>query len=201
MTSAKMRHLEMTSEEDDLDVESEFDSEFDHSFDDEDPDAQYDVDAVRPIDQWLEDYASHHQHSTNIAIHCVTSPLLLASTIGFLWAIPMPSAISEYGTWLNIGSFAVVAMLIYYSRLSVSLAAGMLVVGIAILLGTESLQRLFPLLVWQVSFIVFCGAWIAQVIGHTMEGRDIAIRSNLHFLLIGPLWVLAIAYRNSRIPY
>ena len=41
-----------------------------------------------------------------------------------------------------------------------------------------------------------CVAWIAQFIGHKIEGRKPSFLTDLTYLLIGPAWVLAKLYRK-----
>jgi uncharacterized membrane protein YGL010W len=39
-------------------------------------------------------------------------------------------------------------------------------------------------------------AWIAQFVGHRIEGRKPSFLTDLVYLLIGPIWVLAKVYRK-----
>ena len=48
---------------------------------------------------------------------------------------------------------------------------------------------------------MFVVAWIGQFAGHAVEGRRPSFLKDLQFLLIGPLWLLAAAYRTFRVPY
>ena len=43
---------------------------------------------------------------------------------------------------------------------------------------------------------VFVVAWIAQFIGHKIEGRKPSFFTDLVYLLIGPAWVLSKLYRR-----
>jgi uncharacterized membrane protein YGL010W len=52
-----------------------------------------------------------------------------------------------------------------------------------------------PLLL-QLSVAVFVLAWIAQFIGHKVEGRKPSFLTDVTYLLIGPAWVLAKLYRR-----
>ena len=38
---------------------------------------------------------------------------------------------------------------------------------------------------------VFVAAWIAQFVGHKIEGKKPSFFTDLVYLLIGPIWVLA----------
>jgi uncharacterized membrane protein YGL010W len=46
---------------------------------------------------------------------------------------------------------------------------------------------------------VFVLAWIAQFVGHKIEGRKPSFLTDLTYLLIGPAWVLAKLYRVLRL--
>jgi len=44
--------------------------------------------------------------------------------------------------------------------------------------------------------VIFVVAWIGQFIGHAVEGRRPSFFRDVQFLLIGPIWLLAAAYRR-----
>jgi uncharacterized membrane protein YGL010W len=48
---------------------------------------------------------------------------------------------------------------------------------------------------------VFVIAWAAQFHGHALEGKKPSFAKDLQFLLIGPLWLLADAYRRLGLRY
>ena len=76
----------------------------------------------------------------------------------------------------------------------------MLIAFVALLLVTRALGRL-PWPLWETSLVIFIVAWIGQFIGHALEGRRPSFFKDLQFLLIGPLWLLAAAYRRLSVPY
>jgi uncharacterized membrane protein YGL010W len=51
------------------------------------------------------------------------------------------------------------------------------------------------------SLAVFVLAWIGQFVGHKIEGKKPSFFDDLRYLLIGPLFVLAVLYRRLRIAY
>ena len=55
-------------------------------------------------------------------------------------------------------------------------------------IGTQSLL--------EVAIGVFVVAWIAQFVGHHIEGRKPSFLTDLTYLLICPAWVLAKLYRR-----
>ncbi len=146
---------------------------------------------VRTADQWFEEYSASHQNPLNKTIHWICIPLIVISVVGLLRALPLP------GDW---GLFALVLACLYYFRLSISLAVGMILVSVAVLLLVEGLGRL-PVALWLSSAVVFVVAWIGQFIGHRFEGKKPSFFKDLQFLLIGPLWLLGHAYRKAGIRY
>ena len=44
--------------------------------------------------------------------------------------------------------------------------------------------------VFLTSLVVFILAWVGQFYGHKIEGKKPSFLQDLHFLLIGPVWVL-----------
>jgi uncharacterized membrane protein YGL010W len=51
------------------------------------------------------------------------------------------------------------------------------------------------------SVVIFAAAWIGQFIGHKIEGRKPSFFKDLQFLLIGPIWLLADAYKRLGLAY
>jgi uncharacterized membrane protein YGL010W len=142
---------------------------------------------TRAIDALLEAYAVSHRDHTNEWIHIVCVPAIVFSLLGLLWAVH------------SMAAFLVVALsLVYYARLSVPLAIGMLLMSGAMLV---LLALIPPAQLLTASAIIFVVAWIGQFIGHLIEGRKPSFLDDLRFLLIGPLFVLGFLYRRARIAY
>ena len=150
---------------------------------------------ARPIDRWFDSYSGDHRNETNQRIHVIAVPAILWSVIALLWCIPVPP-----GGWFKPGIFAALAMFgawMFYFKASRSLGIGMLAMFVAMswltwwmywALGARTL--LF------VAVAVFVVAWIAQFIGHKIEGRKPSFLTDVTYLLIGPAWVLAKGYRK-----
>jgi uncharacterized membrane protein YGL010W len=156
---------------------------------------------MRPVAYYLDEYASDHLNPKNKALHRICVPLIVVSLLGLLWSIPVPAALSnlhEYehlGNWANWATAFATAALLYYLLLSPRLAAGMLAVLIACSVVIDALSTL-PWPLWQTSAAIFIVAWIGQFIGHSIEGKRPSFFRDVQFLLIGPLWILADAYRR-----
>ncbi|HEV2333773.1 MAG TPA: Mpo1-like protein, partial [Gammaproteobacteria bacterium] len=79
-------------------------------------------------------------------------------------------------------------------------AAGMLIVSTLMCLVLEGLAHLPWPLLWT-SIAIFAGAWVGQFIGHKIEGKKPSFFKDLQFLLIGPVWLLADAYKRLGFAY
>jgi len=151
--------------------------------------------AERPIDRWFDSYSGDHRNTTNQRIHVVAVPLILWSVIALLWCIPVPP-----GGWFKPGIVAALAMFfawMFYFRASRALGIGMLAVFVAMSWLTRWLY--LALGVRQLLYLaigVFVVAWIAQFVGHKIEGRKPSFLTDITYLLIGPAWVLAKLYRK-----
>ena len=148
----------------------------------------------RRIDRWFAHYSGDHRDATNQRIHVFAVPLILWSVVALLWCIPV------VGTWFRQGLWAALAMFFawsFYFRASRNLGYGMLAVFVAMAWLTRWLHLALgttQLLVLAIA--VFVLAWIAQFIGHRIEGRKPSFLTDLTYLLIGPAWVLAKLYRK-----
>jgi uncharacterized membrane protein YGL010W len=141
----------------------------------------------RQIDLLLDQYGESHRDHRNEAIHFVCIPAIVFSVLGLLWAAHPAAAL-----------LAMAASLVYYLRLSVALAFGMMLMSTAMLWLLSALPQgvVLPL-----AIVVFVVAWIGQFIGHKIEGRKPSFLDDLRFLLIGPLFVLGAFYRRWGISY
>jgi uncharacterized membrane protein YGL010W len=155
---------------------------------------------MRSVSEWLADYGASHQHPTNKLLHWLCVPPIVLSVMGFLWSVPLPAAFTQLSPWLNWATLAAAAALLYYLVLSPALAAGILLAFAALLAITRGLTYL-PWPLWVTSLVIFVVAWVGQFVGHAIEGQRPSFFKDLQFLLIGPLWLLAAAYRRFSLPY
>ncbi len=148
----------------------------------------------RPVDRWFASYSGDHVNEINQRIHVFAVPAILWTVVALLWCIPV------FGTWVKSGMWAALAMFgawMYYYKLSRPLGFGMLAIFIAMAWLTRWLEALLGLQkLFLVAVAVFVIAWIAQFIGHRIEGRKPSFLTDLTYLLIGPAWVLSKFYRK-----
>jgi len=155
---------------------------------------------MRTVSEWLGEYGQSHQNPTNKLLHWLCVPPIVLSVMGLLWSLPVPAAFAAVSPWLNWASLASTAAVVYYFALSPALAAGAALAFLGLLAVTHSLAQLsWPL--WLTSLAIFVVAWIGQFVGHALEGKRPSFFKDLQFLLIGPLWLLAAAYRRFGLAY
>ncbi len=150
--------------------------------------------AARPIDDWFASYSRDHRDPVNQAIHVVAVPAILWSVVALLWCIPIHASWFRSGMWAGLAMFA---SWTFYNRLSRRIGYGMFVVFFTMgcLCRLVTLRAGIDVLLWS-AVAVFVVAWIAQFVGHRIEGRKPSFLTDIVYLLIGPIWVLAKFYRR-----
>ena len=149
----------------------------------------------RTIHQWIEEYGESHQNPTNKAIHWICVPLIMLSLLALISLIPFPEISDPQSLDLNWTVLFLFFCIIFYLRLSTSIAIGMLVIAVSMLFSI-SLIELFNPSIWQSSILIFILAWIGQFIGHKIEGKKPSFFEDIQFLLIGPAWLLSFIYKK-----
>jgi uncharacterized membrane protein YGL010W len=155
---------------------------------------------MSPAEPWLRAYESDHLHPTNKLLHWICVPLIVVSLVGLLWSLPVPQAFKESPAVLNWGTLFLMASIVYYFIMSISLAIGMLPFVLAVIVTVAWLDALPPPL-WALCGALFTVGWLGQFLGHWIEGRRPSFLRDLQFLMIGPIWLLASIYRRLGIPY
>jgi len=156
-------------------------------------------DPRREVDRWLGNYSEDHRNATNIVIHWICVPLILWTGVALLWVVPVPALLGRPGFWAGM---AMVGALAFYMRLSRPLGLGMLLVFVVLGVVTELAYRTIgpgPL-AWT-AIAVFVAAWVAQFVGHKIEGKRPSFLTDLGYLLIGPAWLVAKLMRRLGIAY
>lgn len=138
-------------------------------------------DATRKVDILLEHYGSSHKNTTNELIHFVAIPLIMLSIVGLMYAL---------NPWVAYAFMA--ASMVYYARLSTVFLIAMVVWSVLLFW----LITLMGDRVWQTSLVIFVGAWIAQFIGHHLEGKKPSFFEDIQYLWVGPLFVLSKLFRK-----
>jgi len=157
------------------------------------------TDPRREVDRWLGNYADDHRNPTNVLIHWICVPLILWTAVALLWVLPVPVLIGRQGLWAGAAMFFALS---FYLRLSRTLGFAMLAVFVVLGLITEGLFRVLGgwALLW-LAVAVFVLAWIAQFVGHKIEGKRPSFLTDLAYLLIGPVWIVAKILRRLGVKY
>lgn len=131
---------------------------------------------TRKVDQLLAHYEESHRDPRNERIHFVAIPLIMLSLIGLLYTLH---------PWVAYAF--ILASMVYYARLStpfLATMAGLSVLGLALVYAMGEYRL-------TLSVAIFVGAWIAQFVGHKMEGRKPSFFEDLQYLWVGPIFVLS----------
>jgi len=131
---------------------------------------------ARKLDRLLAHYGESHQNPRNEHIHFVAIPLIMLSLLGLMTAVH---------PWLPYAFVAV--SVVYYARLSLQVLLAMAVISVVAL----ALVRVMDTLVLPLSAAIFIAAWIAQFVGHKIEGKKPSFFEDIQYLWVGPLFVLS----------
>ena len=150
-------------------------------------------------DRWLTEYENSHSDVTFPFLFWVSAPVLMVGTIGLLWSLPVPVAFTEISPVLNWGTTFLMAAIVYYFIISVSLAIGML----PLILSITAFEMWLQNSGWparQVSAALILGGIIGLYLGHYPRGGTSAVVRDVQLMMIAPLWVLSRLYRRLGIP-
>jgi len=140
---------------------------------------------IRRVDRLIGHYAESHRHPTNVLIHWICVPIIVWCTLALIHAIH---------PWLAYASY--VGALVYYVRLSLPFAITMaLFAGLCL----ASLS-VVPHAAW-IALALFVITWVLQFYGHHVEGKKPSFLEDLQYLLVGPLFLLAKAFRKLGLSY
>jgi uncharacterized membrane protein YGL010W len=157
------------------------------------------IDHRRDVDRLLGNYSEDHRNPTNQRIHWICVPLIVWTVVALLWVVPVPASIGKPGLWaalVMVGAFS------YYLKLSRVLAFAALAVFVALAFVTQALYvRLGASALLWTAVAVFVLAWIAQFIGHEIEGKRPSFLTDLQYLLVGPIWLMSKAMRRFGVAY
>ncbi|WP_048441404.1 DUF962 domain-containing protein [Caenimonas sp. SL110] len=132
--------------------------------------------ATRKVDQLLAHYGESHRNPRNETIHFVAIPLIMLSLVGLLYAAH---------PWIAYAFIA--ASMVYYARLSLVFLLTMAALSAVALVLVNAMGAL----VLPASIAIFVLAWIAQFVGHKIEGKKPSFFEDLQYLWVGPLFVLS----------
>jgi len=159
----------------------------------------------KELTAWFDEYSLSHQNPNNILIHKICVPAITLTIIAMLWSLPIiPKNIRNTISIGQVGllnpSLILAPILAFYWNLSSSLAIAMTILFLLVVVSLGVMEK-NHVRIFRLALIIFVLAWIGQFIGHEIEGKKPAFFKDLQFLLIGPLWTLAHAFRFMGIDY
>ena len=139
---------------------------------------------MKGIQEWFAQYGQSHRHPVNVTIHKLAVPgiylcSLAAALVSATRALARAPQLGGSGS--HSGAAVLSAAVVFAVR------------------GDGRADRARAGLLPPVAGVVLL--WIAQFVGHKIEGKRPSFLADLQFLLIGPAWVLASLYRRLGIPY
>lgn len=150
-------------------------------------------------DTWLEAYGRGPARLDAGVSIWICVPLSIFGLTGLLWSVPVPRIFSDSAV-LNWGTIFLMATVVYYFIVSITLAFGALpfiVLDVAVVSWLDSLDARL----WPVSAALLLTAATAQLIAERLRGRPVTLLRDVQYLMLGPLWLLAAIYRRLGIPY
>ena len=151
-------------------------------------------------ERWLTDYGENHQDISFAGIYWIAVLTLVIGTVGMLWSLPVPYEFEKISPILNWGSTFLMAAVVYYFIISVSLAIGMLpfLLGIA---GVQNWLTSSDYSALRVSIGLLVAGIIGLWMGHRNQGSLRPVLRDLQLMMIGPAWLLSVLYRRIGIPF
>lgn len=154
---------------------------------------------VSETDRWLSDYGDSHADITNPGVYWLSVPILVVGTVGMLWSLPIPDEFIKISPVLNWGTAFLMAAVVYYFIISVSLAIGML----PFVAGVTAVQYWLvdsPLSLARVASGMVVASLIGLYLGHYRKGGIKAVFHDIQLMMIAPAWLLANLYKRLGIP-
>lgn len=133
--------------------------------------------------RYFDDYGAYHRDPRNRLCHEIGIPLIVWSIFALLELVRVGS--------VDLAAIAAILVVAFYVRLSP-------VLGLAALLAFAILYVAGAHTPWPLALAAFAVGWILQFVGHAIEGRKPAFITNLVHLLVGPLWILHLAFGGER---
>ncbi len=154
---------------------------------------------MKTLEQWFDDYAVSHRNPLNKKIHYICVPAIFFSIVGLLMSIPagLPERIwpGENRFIENWAVIALIPVLIFYIRLSWTMALKILLFSACCIIINGMISAIAPL--WLIAVVIFAIAWAGQFYGHSIEGEKPSFFKDLQFLLIGPAWVFHHLFKKA----
>lgn len=151
-------------------------------------------------DHWLTHFEDSHRDVTFPLLYWLAVPALVLGTVGLLWSLQVPAAFSAISPVLNWGTTFLMASVVYYFIISLSLAIGMLPFMFGIV-AFEMWLEAGGLPLRQVAASLILAGVIGLYLGRYRSGGTSAVVRDIQLMMIGPIWLLSNLYRRLGIPF
>lgn len=149
---------------------------------------------MRTIESWLSEYGESHRNPVNKLVHWICVPVIFFCVVGLLYSVKLGVPLTPT-LELNLAMIVLLATILYYARLSPTLAVGMTLFASVCLAICHMIETTGGSL-WQTCVVLFVLAWIGQFWGHKVEGKKPSFLKDLQFLMIGPAWLMSFVYEK-----
>ena len=151
-------------------------------------------------DSWLTDYGNSHRDVNLPGVYWISVLVLVAATVGMFSLLPIPEEFVRISPVLNWATAFLMAAVVYYFIISISLAIGML----PFVFGLTALQISLADSALPVDRIVV-GLFLASVaglsVGRYSRGGTKSVLEDIQMMMIAPIWILSRLYRRIGIPF
>ena len=145
------------------------------------------MDALNRWERLLVMYGSSHRHPINVAIHLVFVPIITGS----LFLALMPIAIPVGAVHVPLAYVFAAVALVYYFSLDIRSSLALIPIAGGLLLLAQWAAHVLPSpWLWGIAATGFVGGYLAQFVGHAIEGRKPALVDNpVRGVLAAPLFM------------
>jgi uncharacterized membrane protein YGL010W len=154
---------------------------------------------MRTRDELMHEYAKSHQNPTNSLIHVLCVPVIVFSTLGLAWLVPIGRWLglsADLAPYVNLATLAALPLGLFYLRLSFGSLLTMAVWFVLSGAGIVAIETAQLSLFW-ISAALWILSWAVQIYGHKVEGAKPSFADDLVFFLVGPLFVTDKLYRRA----
>ena len=150
-------------------------------------------------DGWLQRFETSYRELTSPAAYWTAAPMVVLGLVALLWSLPVPDEFEAISPLLNWATAFLMAAVIYYFIISVSLAIGLLPLVVAIAaanawVGAAGLSHARLSLGLLVAGMI--GLWLGR---RGNSGFRLFI-GDLQHVMLAPAWLLSTLFKRFGIP-
>ena len=149
---------------------------------------------MRNIDRLLHDYGKDHPSPADRLLHWVCVPVIAWAIVALLWSIPFPWRIGRGIVPLNWAVLGVLAVQVYYFRLSRRLGSGLMLFNLALLWLTASVEARSAVPLWQAGATAFAAGWAGYLLGCRLGNKRVTLALAMQFVLVSPMWLVSLIF-------